>query len=118
MTTSPIERTMPCRRRMMSAMIPVHPVWCQAPSAAALSPWKYSANTRLSRHAGSSCSKGTEPKHGRRPSGPRVKIEISRSCRSAATLSRVSRFPEPVGYSMVKSSPKNRWYRSRALITR
>ena len=99
-------------------MIPVHPVWCEAPSAAALSPWKYSAKVRLSRHAGSDCISAFPPKHARRPSGPRVKIEMSRSCRSAATLSRVSRVPDPVGHSMVKSSPKNRWYRSRALITR
>ncbi len=108
MMASLIERTSPCRRRMTSAMIPVHPVWCQAPSAAALSPWKYSANTRLSCQAGSDCKSAVPPKHGRRPSGPRVKIEMSRSCRSVATLSRVSRLPDPVGYSTVKSSPKNR----------
>jgi hypothetical protein len=29
----------PWRRLMMSAISPVHPVWCEAPSPAALSPW-------------------------------------------------------------------------------
>src|ERR1019366_2099598 len=42
------------------------------------------------------------------PSGSRVKMEVSRSCRSAAALSRVSCMPDPVGYSIVRSSPKNR----------
>ena len=32
---------------------PVQPVWCAAPIPAALSPWKYSENTRLSRQRGS-----------------------------------------------------------------
>src|SRR5260221_574282 len=61
-----------------------------APSRVALSPWKYSLNTRLSRQAGSSCRRETAPKQGRRPSAPRTKIEMSRSWRSAATRSRVS----------------------------
>src|ERR1035441_6235188 len=108
LTISPTERTSPWRRRMMSAMIPVQPVWWKAPMAAPLSPWKYSLKIRLSCQAGLVCRSSVPPKQGRRPSGPRVKIEISRSCRSAATLSRVSLVPDPVGYSMVKSSPKNR----------
>src|ERR1022692_678243 len=88
--TSPTAATAPCLRRITSAMSPVQPVWCAAPIAAPLSPWKYSLKTRLSRHSGSFFSRSMPPKHGRRPLGPRVKIEISRSCKSAATVSRVS----------------------------
>ena len=93
----------------MSATTPVQPVWWEAPRPAALSPWKYSLKTRLSFHAGSFCSRSTQPKQGRRPSGPTRKIEISRSWRSAAMASSGSRRPEPDGYSSVNSSPKNRW---------
>jgi len=67
--------------------------------------------TRLSCQAGLTWSSRVPPKQGRRPSGPRVKIEMSRSCRSRAISSRVSRWPDPVGYSTVTSSPQNRWYR-------
>jgi hypothetical protein len=68
--TSPMDGTAPCRRRITSATIPVHPVWCAAPRPAALSPWKYSLNTRLSFQFGSSWNRSTHPKQGRRPSGP------------------------------------------------
>src|SRR5271165_4576 len=98
-----------CRRRMTSATNPVHPVWWVAPSPAALSPWKYSWNCRLSCHRGSVCSRCTPPKHGRIPSDPTKKIDTSRCHRSAATASSVTLFPDPVGYSMVRSSPKNSW---------
>src|ERR1019366_9308741 len=107
-TTSPTEATAPWRRRITSAISPVHPVWCEAPSPAPLSPWKYSLNSRLSFQAGSCCSRSTHPKQGRRPSGPTVNSEMSRSCRSAEITSRGTLCPEPAGYSMVSSSPKNR----------
>ena len=94
---------------MMSATIPVQPVWWVAPRPAALSPWKYSLNMRLSFQFGSCCSRSTPPKQGRRPSGPVRKIDTSRAHRSSATASRVWRTPEPVGYSIVRSSPKKRW---------
>ena len=71
--------TSPWRRRITSAIRPVQPVWWKAPIAAPLSPWKYSLKIRLSCQAGSVCSSSVPPKQGRRPSGPRVKIEISRS---------------------------------------
>src|SRR4249920_322094 len=76
--TSPIEGTSPCRRRMTSATIPVHPVWCAAPRPAALSPWKYSLKVRLSFQFASCWSRSTPPKQGRRPSGPGRKIDTSR----------------------------------------
>src|SRR5262249_38229059 len=85
----------------------------EAPRPAALSPWKYSLNTRLSFHAGSFCRRSTHPKHGRRPSGPTRKIEISRSCRSSAMASSGRRRPEPPGDSRVSSSPKERGERLR-----
>ena len=78
-------RRCPGRPRIRSATIPVHPVWWDAPSPAPLSPWKYSLKTRLSRQAGSRCSRSTPPKHGRSPSGPRSKRPISRRRRSSAT---------------------------------
>ena len=59
-------------RSMTSA---VHPVWCDAPSPAPLSPWKYSKNSRLS-HAGSFWKRAVPPKTGRWPSGPRRKIDV------------------------------------------
>ena len=40
-----------------------------------------------------------------RPSASLVNREMSRSCRAAATRSRVSVFPEPVGYSSSRSLP-------------
>ena len=82
-------------------MSPVQPVWWNAPMAAPLSPWKYSLKIRLSCQAGSVCISSVPPKHGRRPSASAVKIEMSRSDRSAATLSSVSFRPDPVGYSTV-----------------
>ena len=45
------------------------------------------------------------PKTGRRPSGPRRKIEIRRREISSAISSRGRCWPEPVGYSTMKSSP-------------
>ena len=65
-----MDGTAPCRRRITSATIPVHPVWCATPRPAALSPWKYSLNTRLSFQFGSCWNRSTHPKQGRRPSGP------------------------------------------------
>ena len=102
-----MELTAPWRRRITSAISPVHPVWCVAPSPAPLSPWKYSLNSRLSFQAGSCCILSIQPKQGRRPSGPTVNKEISRSCRSAEIMSSGTVCPEPAGYSMVSSSPKN-----------
>ena len=49
------------------------------------------------------------PLSGRRPSGPGSQIAISRSARSCAISAKVRSTPEPVGYSSVKSSPKNSW---------
>ena len=98
--------------------MPVQPVWCEAPSPAPLSPWKYSLKRTLSFQAGSVWNRSTQPKHGRRPSGPTRKSEISRSRRSAAISSSGSRFPEPVGYSTVNPSPRKRAYRASALTTR
>ena len=98
----------PRARRISSPTSPVQPVWWLAPSPAPLSPWKYSLNRTLSFQAGSVCSRSTQPKHGRRPSAPTRKSEISRSRRSAAISSSVSSFPEPVGYSTFRSSPKKR----------
>ncbi len=72
--------------------------------AAPLSPWKYSLKIRLSFQAGSVCIFSVPPKQARRPFSSLVNSEISRSCRSATIRSRVSRFPEPVGYSITKSS--------------
>ena len=103
--TSPRGRTAPWRRRITSAIRPVQPVWWKAPIAAPLSPWKYSLKIRLSFQAGSVCIFSVPPKQARRPSASRVNSEISRSCRSAMIRSRVSRLPEPVGYSISKSSP-------------
>jgi hypothetical protein len=99
--TSPTESTSPWRRRMTSAIRPVQPVWWKAPIAAPLSPWKYSLKIRLSCHAGSVCISSVPPKHARRPWGSSVKIEMSRSDRSAAIWSRDRRLPDPVGYSTV-----------------
>ena len=98
--TSPTDLTAPWRRKITSAIRPVHPVWWNAPIAAPLSPSKYSLKIRLSCQAGLVCMISVPPKQGRRPSGPLVKIDISRSDRSAATLSRVSCWPDPVGYSI------------------
>ena len=92
----------------MSAISPVQPVWWKAPIAAPLSPWKYSLKIRLSCHAGSVCMQLGPAEAGPPAVGPCMKIEMSRSCRSSATLSSVSCLPDPVGYSMVTSSPKNR----------
>ena len=76
------------------------------PSPAPLSPWKYSLKTRLSFHAGSCCSLSTPPKQGRRPSAPTRKMEIRRWRRSWAISPRVSFWPDPVGYSIVKRVPE------------
>ena len=43
----------PGLRRIRSAIPPVHPVWCEAPNPAPLSPWKYSWNKSWSFQAGS-----------------------------------------------------------------
>ena len=93
--TSSRDGTAPCRRRITSAITPVHPVWCEAPRPAALSPWKYSLNSRLSFHSGSCCSRSTQPKQGRRPSAPTTKIEMSRSWRSVVMASEGELFPGP-----------------------
>ena len=98
-------RTAPWRRRITSAIRPVQPVWWKAPIAAPLSPWKYSLKIRLSFQAGSVCIFSVPPKQARRPLSFRVNSEISRSCRSATIRSRVSRLPDPVGYSISKSAP-------------
>ncbi len=73
--------------------------------AAPLSPWKYSLKIRLSFQAGSFCMISVPPKQARRPSASLVNREISRSCRSVTIRSRVSFLPDPVGYSISRSSP-------------
>src|ERR1022692_1463934 len=104
--TSPTLRTSPCLRLIRSAISPVQPVWCEAPSPAPLSPSKYSLKTTLSRQAGSPCSRPGPPKQGRRPSGPRVKFEIAPPG-VAARLTRGSRgrlrrvAVEPAGHVVV-----------------
>ena len=58
--------------------------WRRGP--APLSPWKYSLKRMLSFQAGSVWSRSTQPKHGRRPSGPTRKSEISRSAQVGGDL--------------------------------
>ena len=96
----------PPLRLIMSATIPVHPVWCEAPRPAPSSPWKYSWKRMLSFQAGSVCIFSTRPKQGRRPSSPTRKSEISRRRMSSAISASVRSSPDPVGYSSMTSSPK------------
>ena len=109
--------TAPRRRLVTSAIRPVHPVWCDAPSPAPLSPWKYSLNTRLSARRGRPGA-ATPPKQGRRPSGPGTKIEIRRSTTRVSWPSRGSSRPARTG----RTSPTSRcrWQpcRNRCLAVR
>ena len=72
--------------RIRSATMPVQPVWWLAPRPAPLSPWKYSLKKMLSFQAGSVWSLSTQPWHGRRPSSPTRKSEISRAPQVLADL--------------------------------
>ena len=56
------------RRIDRSATRPVQPVWCEAPSPAPSSPWKYSWKSSASRQAGSVRKRSWPPNTGRRPS--------------------------------------------------
>ena len=58
----------PDRRRIRLITSAVHPVWCEAPRPAPVSPWKYSWKGMRSCQAGSCWNSFTSPNTGRRPS--------------------------------------------------
>src|SRR5262249_35648204 len=89
---------------IIRATAPVQPVWCDAPSPAPLSPWKYSWKNTRSRHSGSSVYRGTQPCTGRRPSGPGRKIEIRRRRNTSATSCPVICTPAPLAHSTATPS--------------
>ena len=83
----------PLRPRSMIrlATSPVQPVWCDAPSPAPVSPWKYSWNGIRSRHAGSCAQPLGGSEHRPGAVGDRCRTApISRADSSSATSASVS----------------------------
>ena len=103
-------RIRPRPRMIRSATSPVQPVWCDAPRPGAVVAVEVLVErgccpSRPGRPGSARPSRST----GRRPSAPTRKIDDQARGAGRRRPRRASaRWPEPVGYSTVKSSPKKR----------